>query len=111
MKSIAKLCLVLLFGVSAGCATHSPRGGCCGNGSDSPSAYRESAYDSERYAEPREYPERAKAHQPGDVIETSRTTAPRDAAPAVTYTCPMHPEVTQPSPGKCPKCGMELIAR
>ncbi|MBU3903929.1 MAG: hypothetical protein KKG03_05370 [Gammaproteobacteria bacterium] len=26
----------------------------------------------------------------------------------VTYTCPMHPDVRQPSPGTCPKCGMKL---
>jgi Cu2+-exporting ATPase len=25
------------------------------------------------------------------------------------YTCPMHPEVIKDAPGKCPKCGMELI--
>jgi P-type Cu2+ transporter len=25
------------------------------------------------------------------------------------YTCPMHPEVIKHAPGKCPKCGMELI--
>ena len=24
------------------------------------------------------------------------------------YTCPMHPEVVQDKPGKCPKCGMAL---
>ena len=24
------------------------------------------------------------------------------------YTCPMHPEVQQPGPGACPKCGMAL---
>ncbi|MBI3926367.1 MAG: HAD-IC family P-type ATPase, partial [Armatimonadetes bacterium] len=27
---------------------------------------------------------------------------------AATYTCPMHPEVRQPGPGSCPKCGMAL---
>jgi CopA family copper-resistance protein len=27
----------------------------------------------------------------------------------VIYTCPMHPEVQSPSPGKCPKCGMTLV--
>ncbi len=27
-----------------------------------------------------------------------------------TYTCPMHPEVRQPGPGQCPKCGMNLVA-
>ena len=25
------------------------------------------------------------------------------------YTCPMHPEVRLDAPGKCPKCGMELV--
>jgi Cu+-exporting ATPase len=25
------------------------------------------------------------------------------------YTCPMHPEVRQPGPGRCPKCGMDLV--
>ncbi len=25
------------------------------------------------------------------------------------YTCPMHPEVRSPKPGKCPKCGMDLV--
>ena len=24
------------------------------------------------------------------------------------YTCPMHPEVQKPEPGKCPKCSMNL---
>ncbi len=34
-----------------------------------------------------------------------------DAAgePATVYTCPMHPEVRQAGPGKCPKCGMFLV--
>jgi hypothetical protein len=26
-----------------------------------------------------------------------------------TYFCPMHSEVRQPNPGKCPKCGMDLL--
>ncbi|HEX9986640.1 MAG TPA: heavy metal translocating P-type ATPase [Thermoanaerobaculia bacterium] len=34
---------------------------------------------------------------------------PAAAAPAGTmYVCPMHPEVRQPKPGACPKCGMAL---
>lgn len=28
---------------------------------------------------------------------------------ALTYTCPMHPEVKSDKPGKCPKCGMDLV--
>ena len=27
------------------------------------------------------------------------------------YVCPMHPEVTSNAPGKCPKCGMKLVAK
>jgi Cu+-exporting ATPase len=30
------------------------------------------------------------------------------AAAGTIYTCPMHPEVRQPGPGTCPKCGMAL---
>jgi multidrug efflux pump subunit AcrA (membrane-fusion protein) len=48
--------------------------------------------------------------------------APAPAAPAkgaaetakpakVVYTCPMHPEVTSDKPGKCPKCGMDLVPK
>ena len=28
----------------------------------------------------------------------------------MTYTCPMHPEVRQAGPGKCPQCGMSLVS-
>ena len=34
--------------------------------------------------------------------------APEGAA--VVYACPMHPEVISDEPGKCPKCGMKLLA-
>jgi hypothetical protein len=27
------------------------------------------------------------------------------------YTCSMHPEVVPDKPGKCPKCGMELVEK
>jgi len=29
----------------------------------------------------------------------------------VYYTCTMHPEVHSDKPGKCPKCGMELVKK
>jgi FtsP/CotA-like multicopper oxidase with cupredoxin domain len=33
-----------------------------------------------------------------------------DAAPASSYACPMHPEVTATEPATCPQCGMKLVA-
>lgn len=30
---------------------------------------------------------------------------------AMVYTCPMHPEVISDKPGKCPKCGMDLVEK
>lgn len=33
----------------------------------------------------------------------------KNTEPATTvYTCPMHPEVVSPTPGRCPKCNMKL---
>ncbi len=43
------------------------------------------------------------------VASTPKATAP--SAPILSaggYTCPMHPEVRQATPGSCPKCGMAL---
>jgi hypothetical protein len=35
---------------------------------------------------------------------------PKEGSPAAQrYTCPMHPEVVQDKPGRCPKCGMKLV--
>jgi Cu+-exporting ATPase len=34
-----------------------------------------------------------------------------DISSSVIYTCPMHPEIEQPTPGSCPKCGMALEPR
>jgi hypothetical protein len=33
------------------------------------------------------------------------------SSPSIIYTCVMHPEVQQPAPGKCPKCGMTLVKK
>ncbi len=34
-----------------------------------------------------------------------------DTATKTVYTCGMHPEVTSDKPGRCPKCGMGLVAK
>jgi len=34
-----------------------------------------------------------------------------DDKQAKVYTCPMHPEVVSSEPGKCPKCGMNLVPK
>ncbi len=42
---------------------------------------------------------------------TEAPPAPDKPAAAQVYTCPMHPEVTSPTPGECPKCGMDLVLK
>jgi Cu+-exporting ATPase len=43
---------------------------------------------------------------------SSQTVPPEvtNIAEGTLYTCPMHPEIRQPEPGSCPKCGMTLEA-
>jgi len=40
----------------------------------------------------------------GQVVETEKSQKN-----VTSYTCPMHPEIHSPVPGKCPKCGMNLV--
>ena len=46
------------------------------------------------------------AAQAGSGTDSGGDAASSDRA---VYTCPMHPEVRQDQPGKCPKCGMDLV--
>ena len=39
------------------------------------------------------------------------TGCKKAATGATQYTCPMHPEVVTNAPGKCPKCGMDLVKK
>ncbi|NKE67474.1 copper-translocating P-type ATPase [Ramlibacter sp. RBP-2] len=46
-------------------------------------------------------------HHPSPAQAVPRPDA-QPAAEGTVYTCPMHPEIRQPAPGNCPKCGMTL---
>ena len=37
------------------------------------------------------------------------SATPATSAAAEIFTCPMHPNIRQPGPGRCPICGMELV--
>ena len=44
-------------------------------------------------------------------VEPASAAADSSSSANVEHTCPMHPEVKQKGPGKCPKCGMALVAK
>jgi Cu+-exporting ATPase len=45
---------------------------------------------------------------PQAYLEPDKSTPVEPAPEGTIYTCPMHPEIRQPAPGNCPKCGMAL---
>jgi Cu+-exporting ATPase len=42
-------------------------------------------------------------------MEIPQSIAAAEKNPDTEYLCPMHPEIRQPGPGSCPKCGMFLV--
>lgn len=51
------------------------------------------------------------ANQDSGNVANQKTPTKQNAEATKTYTCSMHPEVVSDKPGKCPKCGMELIEK
>ena len=49
------------------------------------------------------------AQRIGWLVAAEETSAPAAAATGQIFTCPMHPHIRQPAPGRCPICGMELV--
>ena len=45
----------------------------------------------------------------GNTATYAHEHAKKHHAAAAKYTCTMHPEVVMDKPGKCPKCGMDLV--
>jgi len=51
-----------------------------------------------------------KSSSPEFKMDESKNFNKQDSAKSV-YTCPMHPDVISDKPGKCPKCGMDLVQK
>jgi hypothetical protein len=109
MRLIAIVGLVLCVASLAGCANEHASRGCGGCGYDRTGSYRQSTYESERYERTPGFDDRGQDYRSTGEVDRNRPDVRRSDAPAVIYTCPMHPEVVQASPGRCPKCGMELV--
>ncbi|OGP58771.1 MAG: copper-translocating P-type ATPase [Deltaproteobacteria bacterium RBG_13_61_14] len=58
-----------------------------------------------------EDPARYLAKKETAMPQAGPSSPPAPAAQQGDYTCPMHPEVVQPEPGNCPRCGMALEPR
>ena len=43
--------------------------------------------------------------------QTDTAKIQKTSADSIIYTCTMHPEIISDKPGKCPKCGMELVQK
>jgi hypothetical protein len=57
-------------------------------------------------------PDEFDAPAASSVAEAAKASGGSHAADeAALYVCPMHPEVTSATPGKCPKCGMTLVRK
>lgn len=46
---------------------------------------------------------------PSLILAACKETKKQSAEAKKTYTCPMHPQIIQESPGTCPICGMDLV--
>lgn len=58
---------------------------------------------------PRKVPAPAAAPPPSMKAPGPAASGSAKPLPAALYTCPMHPEIQSHTPGKCPKCGMDLV--
>ncbi len=50
------------------------------------------------------------AYEPDPLLANTQESSPTPSVAEV-FTCPMHPEVSEPRAGTCPKCGMALVPR
>ena len=84
----------------------------CSMSTDSPDSYIPYEYRGETYYFCSEHCLKKFQDNPEQYLhveaqESKDASAPQKDKGSV-YTCPMHPEIRQESPGECPKCGMHL---
>ena len=65
------------------------------------------------FKNPNPNPEGKNMRNDGQETSDKKMTEPKSEKQEAmkTYTCSMHPEVKSDKPGKCPKCGMDLIEK
>jgi Cu+-exporting ATPase len=84
----------------------------CGMSIDSPDSYASYEYQGEPYYFCSEHCLEKFQADPGQYLheeeQESKDVSPPHQEKGSVYTCPMHPEIRQESPGECPKCGMHL---
>lgn len=56
-------------------------------------------------------PNGAPSQPVGSTTDTDHAAHTHGVRAATQYTCSMHPEVASDAPGRCPKCGMTLVAK
>jgi heavy metal-binding protein len=78
------------------------------DGSEAPAHRHDTGEHDSPHDSPRGSPEHGAAEQHPAEHSLPTGAAAEDAA---VYTCPMHPDVVANSPGKCPRCGMNLVKR
>ena len=110
-NSIMGLLLSLAVTLEAGCATEPPPRPAQLDPSN-PSAPESAPLTAGQLAEPSSP---ANPPPPAPAAPAKAEASPDGGGAAkpsgVLYTCPMHPEVISDKPGRCPKCGMNLVPK
>jgi hypothetical protein len=101
----------LLVLVIVSCATPNTRQVAAGEAPSNPAAPASASTAPRPDAPPRgsEPPARGEATPTHGVGDPGPAQQAADAGTRMIYTCPMHLEVQQPNPGRCPKCRMPLV--
>ena len=98
MESTRSLAALLLASQLAGCTARHPRPPLDATHPASPQAAEA----------PVPAPSTTLEQQSAEAASGRGSRATRSRPAGTVYACPMHPDVRQATPGRCPKCGMTL---